>query len=71
MDCKTEYTLSELIELLEEIKKEEGDLPIKLQNSGILTELCSVGVGYEDKNGNFKPNDTKNESLKRVFFIDY
>ena len=72
MNCKTEYTLSDLIELLENAREQEGDVPVRLcRADGALFYLpeMSFGVGYEDSDGNLTDSDSE-ENIK-VFYISY
>ena len=72
MDCKVEYTLSELIELLKNVKEQEGDVPVRLcRSDGTLFYLpeMSFGVGYENSDGNLT-DDESDENVK-VFYINF
>ena len=66
-----EYKISDLIKILEEVREQEGDLPVKLNNSnyGVLMNLVSLGTGYEDSDGNL--TDSESEDNTEVFFISY
>ena len=66
-----EYKISDLIKILEDVKESEGDLPVKLNNSGygVLMNLVSLGTGYEDSDGNL--TDSESDDNTEVFFISY
>lgn len=66
-----EYKISDLIKILEEVREQEGDLPVRLNNSsyGVLMNLVSLGTGYEDSDGNL--TDSESDDNTEVFFISY
>ena len=65
-----EFKISDLIKTLEEVKKAEGDIPVKLNRSdyGILMPLISMGVAYQDSDEKITDEP---EGNTKVFYINY
>lgn len=65
-----EYKISDLIKTLEEVLKEEGDIPVKLNRSdyGMLMPLTRMGVAYQNEDENLTDEP---EGNTKVFYINY